>query len=83
MSVELTFVTRADCHLCIEADATVTQVLAGRSVTRRDVDVDSDPELQAKYDWEVPVVLINGRQHSFHRVDAARLAAALDRAQAQ
>ena len=35
-------------------------------------------DLAAQYGWDVPVVLLNGRQHSFHRVDRDRLSKALD-----
>lgn len=86
MTVALTFITRADCHLCEQARDDVDAVLAERSrsgaqdVSLRVVDIDSDEQLLAKYDWDVPVVLVEGRQHSFHRVDRQRLAAAIDRA---
>ncbi len=36
-----------------------------------------DPELAARYAEEIPVVLVDGRQHTFWRVDEARLRAAL------
>lgn len=82
----VTFVDRVGCHLCDEAKTTVTQVIdqvaqeTGHTWTLNVVDVDSDSELLERYDWEVPVVLVNGRQHSFHRVDARRLKASLIRA---
>ncbi|MCQ9368231.1 glutaredoxin family protein [Brevibacterium sp. 91QC2O2] len=81
MSVALTFLTRADCHLCDAARRVVLAGIACRDVDLTEVDIDSDDDLRAKYDWDVPVVLINGRQHSFHRVDPDRLARALDRAE--
>lgn len=76
--VELTFLTRADCHLCETARTTVTEVAAGRDVTVSEIDIDTDDELAAQYGWDIPVVLLEGRQHSFHRVDRDRLARALD-----
>lgn len=82
----VTFVDRAGCHLCEEAKVTVNQVIdrVNRELdsawTLNVVDIDSDQELLERYDWEVPVVLINGRQHSFHRVDPNRLRASLIRA---
>ena len=82
----VTFVDRVGCHLCDEAKETVSHVIdsvaqeTGYMWTLNVVDVDSDSELLELYDWEVPVVLINGRQHSFHRVDERRLKASLIRA---
>ena len=75
--VELTFLTRVDCHLCALARETVAEVAAGRDVRVTEVDIDTDDDLAAQYGWEVPVVLLNGRQHSFHRVDRDRLSQAL------
>ena len=37
------------------------------------VDVDADPELQAEYGDRVPVVLLDGREHSYFTVDVDRL----------
>lgn len=75
--VELTFLTRADCHLCETARETVTEVAAGRDVDVREIDIDTDADLAAQYGWDVPVVLLNGRQHSFHRVEKDRLSKAI------
>ena len=37
------------------------------------------PDLMARYAEEVPVTLVDGRQHDYWRVDPARLRAALQR----
>lgn len=76
--VDLTFLTRVDCHLCADALQAVTEVAAGRDVAVTEIDIDTDDDLAAQYGWDVPVVLLNGRQHSFHRVDRDRLSRALD-----
>jgi glutaredoxin len=75
---EITVITRADCGLCTAAEAVVAEVAASRPVAVATVDVDADPELRAKYDWDVPVVLVDGRQVGFHRIDRARLERAVD-----
>ncbi len=81
MGVVVEFLTRENCGLCDTARAVVDSVLADLAETidaqLSVIDIDSDEQLQAKYDWDVPVVLINGRQHSFHRVDPKRFAQAL------
>lgn len=44
------------------------------------LDVDSDPELLAKYSDEVPVLLLNGRQLAFWRIDEERVFSAMEAA---
>lgn len=75
--IDLMFLTRVDCHLCETARETVAEVVAGRDVNVREVDIDTDDDLVAQYGWDVPVVLLNGRQHSFHRVEKDRLSKAI------
>ena len=75
--VTLTFLTRADCHLCETARKAIAEAVAGRDVNVDEIDIDSDDDLSGQYGWDVPVVLLNGRQHSFHRVDTDRLSNAL------
>lgn len=75
--VELTFLTRAGCHLCQTAKDSVAEVVSGRDVTVTEIDIDTDEDLAGRFGWDVPVVLLNGRQHSFHRVDRDRLSRAL------
>ena len=41
------------------------------------VDVDADPELEARYDLRVPVLTINGSEICHHFLDHEKLAAAL------
>lgn len=57
--------TRQGCHLCDEA----LLVLANHGLKSRVVDIDLDPELQAKYDLCVPVVAINGKERFRGRID--------------
>jgi glutaredoxin len=70
---ELTLLTRAGCHLCETAAETVARIGAEAGLVPRAVDVDTDPELQAEYGDRVPVVLLDGREHSYFTVDVERL----------
>ncbi|RBY74307.1 glutaredoxin family protein [Geodermatophilus sp. TF02-6] len=74
----LQLLVRADCHLCDTAAATLRQVAAEAGLTATEVDVDADPELQAEYGDRVPVVLLDGREHSYFAVDELRLRRDLD-----
>ncbi len=69
--------TRQGCHLCDEAIAQVAAVCAETGEAYAVLDVDGDPELQRRYTDQVPVTFVDGAQHDFWRVDAARLRTAL------
>jgi glutaredoxin len=69
----LQLMSRVDCHLCMTAWETLTRIGAEFGEVPREVDVDSDPELQAEYGDRVPVVLLDGREHSYFTVDVDRL----------
>ena len=69
----LQLLSRAGCHLCATAWETVTRLAAEVGEVPREVDVDTDPELQAEYGDRVPVVLLDGREHSYFTVDVDRL----------
>lgn len=57
--------SRAGCHLCDDAAV----LLARHGLRFERVDIDQDPQLQARYDQCVPVVLIDGRERFRGRVD--------------
>jgi glutaredoxin len=73
----VTVLTREQCGLCATAEAEVARICAGLGVAWTVVDVDSDPELRAEYGDQVPVIMVDGREHAFWRVEEERLRAAL------
>ena len=77
MAPRITLYTRAGCHLCEQARVVIEQVCADLDEEYAEVDIDTDPDLVARFTDEVPVTFVDGRQHDFWRVDAARLKAAL------
>jgi glutaredoxin len=72
-SPRLTLLTRDGCHLCQTAAETLTRIGAEAGLVPDVVDVDADPEQQAEYGDRVPVVLLDGREHSYFTVDVERL----------
>jgi hypothetical protein len=68
---------RQGCHLCDDAREVVRRVAEDTGASWAEMDVDTDPELLRSYSDQVPVVLVDGVQHDFWRVDEARLRAAL------
>jgi glutaredoxin len=76
---QVTLLTRQGCHLCEDARSVVQAAAAVSDCVVTEIDVDGDPELRAEYGDMVPVVLINGVQHGYFRIDAGRLQRDLDR----
>ena len=72
-AARLQLMTRAGCHLCEVAAETLERVAAEAGLRAEPVDVDTDPELQAEYGDRVPVVVLDGREHSYFTVDVPRL----------
>jgi glutaredoxin len=66
----LTLISRDGCHLCEVAEQTLDRIAPGDWVR---VDVDSSIELQRDYSDRVPVILLDGREHGYWRVEEARL----------
>jgi hypothetical protein len=69
----LQLLTRQGGHLGDVAAETLARIAAEAGAEPEAVDVDADPELQAEYGDRVPVVLLDGREHSYYTVDVARL----------
>lgn len=66
----VTLISRAGCHLCEDAEHVLDRIVPG-GWTR--VDVDGDAELQRDYSDRVPVVLLDGREHGYWRIEEERL----------
>ena len=74
MSLTVTIYTRENCPLCDKAKAAI--LASGVGVPSLvEVDIDEDPELQAKYTNDVPVVLVDGIEVFRHRVEPHEFAA--------
>ena len=69
----LQLLTRSGCHLCEVAAETLGRLAAEAGQVPQLVDVDADDELRAEYGDRVPVVLLDGREHSYFTVDVERL----------
>ena len=75
----VTLVTRAGCHLCQEAELTLRRLRGELGFGYEELDVDADPARRAEYSDRVPVILVDGREHGYWRVEERRLRAALAR----
>jgi hypothetical protein len=82
---ELTLISKPGCHLCEEAEVVVTRVLAEFETEQASIrvvlshqNILDDPQLQARYAEEIPVLLIDGKVHNYWRIDPVRLRQALE-----
>ena len=75
-AAQVTFVTRAGCSMCADAQPVVERVAAAARVPLTVLDVDADPALREHSD-HVPVVLVDGVVHSRWWVEEKALAKAL------
>ena len=66
------------CHLCDDARAVIQSVCAELGVGFAEVDISTSAELMRLYGEQIPVTFVDGQQHDFWRVDAARLRRALN-----
>lgn len=77
----LTLIGKPDCHLCDDARAVMSSVIAelgdAASVSVEELSIHDDAELNAKYWDEIPVLMIEGRVHAIWRLDADRLKTAI------
>ncbi len=77
---DVVLITKADCHLCADARAAVGRVTAALGIDWTEQSVDDDAALRERFAEEIPVVLVNGIQRDFWKIDETRLARTLQRA---
>ncbi|MFR9800033.1 glutaredoxin family protein [Streptomyces sp. MS06] len=73
----VTLVRKPGCHLCDDAQLVVEKVCGELGVAWEEKDITRDSRLHEAYWEQIPVVLIDGEQHTFWRVDEQRLRKAL------
>ncbi|HET9016228.1 MAG TPA: glutaredoxin family protein [Thermomicrobiaceae bacterium] len=79
MAPEVTLITRVGCHLCEQAQARLRQLSAELGFGYAELDVDADPRRREQYSDRVPVILIDGREHGYWRLEEDRFRRALTR----
>lgn len=68
-SRDVTLYTRPGCHLCDDAKVAIQSLLAEFGATLREVNIDEDAVLKARYGCDIPVIFIGARKAAKHRVD--------------
>lgn len=73
----VTLIRKPGCHLCDDAQLVVEKVCADLGVPWEGKDITRDRGLHDQYWEQIPVVLVDGGQHTFWRVNEERLRRAL------
>jgi glutaredoxin len=75
--IELTLFTRQDCELCHEMEAVIAAEMPNFEVKfdvkLERIEIDGNPELEARYGIEVPVLMVNDRKAFKYRCTAKEL----------
>jgi glutaredoxin len=68
-----------DCHLCADAQTLLRRLASELGFGYEELDVDADAARRAEYSDRVPVILIDGKEHGYWRVEEDRFRAAITR----
>lgn len=71
--VALLLLGKPGCHLCEEMKAVVLRVIAGSAIGLLERDVRDNPDWERRYLWEIPVLLLDGREVARHRLTEGEL----------
>ena len=69
----LTLYSKPGCHLCEELRGLLDDLQPEHGFAIEEVDITSDPELFARYRYEIPVLLKDGKEAARGRIPAAAL----------
>jgi thioredoxin-like negative regulator of GroEL len=77
--ITLTIYSRPGCHLCEEMKAVVERVVREMpgQFALDEVDISANPDLEAQYRLEIPVLAIEGTKVAKYRITARELARAI------
>ncbi|GAA1805026.1 glutaredoxin family protein [Planosporangium flavigriseum] len=73
MADRLVLLTRPGCHLCDVAKGAMARVAEASGESWHEVDISGDRELEGEYGDRIPVVLLDGKEHGYWRVEEDRL----------
>jgi hypothetical protein len=69
----IALITRAGCHLCDDAKVALDRVCAATGEQWVERPVEADIELEREYGERLPVILLDGKDHGYWRVEEDRL----------
>jgi len=75
----VTLITRVGCHLCADAELRLAELADELGFELELLDVDADRRRANEYSERVPVILIDGAEHGYWRLEEDRFRRALQR----
>jgi glutaredoxin len=72
-SIRVVMYTRPGCHLCAEAWQMLTDLRDRFTLELESINVDGDSELTARHGERVPVIVINGKERCWGRINRVLL----------
>lgn len=72
MGIELTLISRSYCHLCHDMEVAIKPLAEEFGAQVTIVDVDANPDLEARYDELVPVLLHGETELCHYFLDEAK-----------
>ncbi|MBA4537067.1 glutaredoxin family protein [Bacillus aquiflavi] len=69
MTATITFYTRVQCPLCVEAKTVLTELQKETSFTIEEINIADSDHLTEKYGLKIPVIEINGREVQYGKID--------------
>jgi thiol-disulfide isomerase/thioredoxin len=73
--IALTIYSKPGCHLCDDMKAVVARVVRASAlpITIEEIDITTDPDLEARYGTEIPVLVVDGRKAAKYRISEQNL----------
>jgi glutaredoxin len=69
----ITLYTRPGCHLCDDAKTALKDIAERTGESWREINVETDIELEREYGERLPVIMLDGKEHGYFRVEPDRL----------
>jgi len=69
----LTIYSKPGCHLCDDMKQLVIRLSQSMPLRLEEIDISQDPELEARYGLEIPVLMVDGRKAAKYRISDGEL----------
>jgi glutaredoxin len=70
MKAQVTLYSKPGCHLCEEMKSEIARTDCAEAFDLKEINIESDAELFARYRFDIPVLLINEVEVFRHRLTA-------------
>jgi len=71
--IRLTLYSRPGCHLCEEMKAVIDRLATDSQLALTEIDISTDPDLEARYGTEIPVLIADGKKVAKYRISETQL----------